>query len=65
MSNSKFYRKEIVFNLLCAIHHLHRRLTIIAAIAAVRGQILESIFNGVTSSLHMAASPPKTLAFFL
>ena len=32
-----------------------------SAIAAVRGQILESIVSGVTNSLHIVASAPKIL----
>src|ERR1035437_8580822 len=37
----------------------HRR----SAIAALRGQILESMFSGVTHSDHMQASPPM-MRFF-
>ncbi len=34
-----------------------------SAIAAVLGQILESIFLDVTNSLHIVTSPPKILSF--
>src|ERR1017187_9251809 len=34
-----------------------------SAIAALRGQILESMFSGVTHSDHMQASPPRMRLF--
>src|SRR6202521_3119534 len=43
----------------CTSGEDHRR----SAIAALRGQILESMFSGVTHSDHMQASPP-TLRLF-